>query len=461
MYPMKNTTQIMFILSFSSSLVMAALSYAAGRAKILKSRLRIFEFWAAVSLHGLAYYFLYPNPALRALSQLFWIWPLRSLILIQAEIAGVKLKQKWSSVLLLSGIVVSSGLYKAGLSFFSYSLPFVLALCLNGLGSSWVIHKNQKTEDNSILEKSAFLFSGLLCLNFLGFPFWAAKTETIIYGVVVELLILIGLWAGQLLALTEQVTEKKIQDLEKKDNQRSERLISNSKYSEIGMMAAGIAHEINNPLAVIQARVSQLLRIYQMPEKKDELYDGLKQIHFTSERINKTIQGIRELIRDDKSGLAKIELKSLVDDVLSFCGQRMKNHGVNLRFYGLEQTFVWGNKVQLEQILLNLLNNSFDAIEYLPEKWIEISASVKNDQVQIAVKDSGTGIPAETASHIMEPFFTTKDVGKGTGLGLAMARGIAEKHGGSLNYIQGASHTTFVLELPVYPQAEWGMPMVH
>lgn len=244
--------------------------------------------------------------------------------------------------------------------------------------------------------------------------------------------------------------------------ERNEKILGNSKYSELGMMAAGIAHEINNPLAVIQARTTQLLRIYKDPKRSQELGDGLQQILFTSERINRTIQGIREFVHQDEQGRSgQVNLKVLVDDVLAFTGQRMKNHGVNLRFYGLEGQYVWGNKIQLEQIILNLLNNSFDAIEYLPDKWIELSVHKKEGRVQIYVKDSGHGIPPEVASKIMEPFYTTKDVGKGTGLGLAMARGIAEKHGGQLSYVSNCNHTTFLLELPEKPSEEWDLPTIH
>jgi C4-dicarboxylate-specific signal transduction histidine kinase len=237
--------------------------------------------------------------------------------------------------------------------------------------------------------------------------------------------------------------------LERMTKDRDSKLFGQSKYSELGMMSAGIAHEINNPLAVIQARTTQLLRMYRDPEKQQELGEGLQQVLYTSERINRTVQGIREFIRqDDKQPDQEIPLKKIVDDVLAFCGQRMRNHGVNLRFYNIEQYKVIGNKVQIEQIFLNLLNNAFDAIEFLPDKWIEISAHDANDKLQIYVKDSGTGIPKEIAERIMEPFYSTKDAGKGTGLGLALARGIAEKHGGTLSYVTKANHTTFLLEFP-------------
>jgi C4-dicarboxylate-specific signal transduction histidine kinase len=228
------------------------------------------------------------------------------------------------------------------------------------------------------------------------------------------------------------------------------------------MMSAGIAHEINNPLAVIQARTTQLLRIYRNPEKQKDLADGLQQILYTSERINRTIQGVREFVHQDDHGpMKEIALKDLFDDVLAFCGQRMKNHGVNLRFYGLENYTVIANKIQLEQIILNLLNNSFDAIEFLPDKWIEVSVRTDGDRINLYFKDSGHGIPPEIASRIMEPFFSTKDIGKGTGLGLALARGIAEKHGGSLQYVSDTAHTTFMLELPRNLNDDWQLPMQH
>lgn len=211
-----------------------------------------------------------------------------------------------------------------------------------------------------------------------------------------------------------QKDERHQDEMNRISQEQTTKLFSHSKYSELGMMSAGIAHEINNPLAVIQARATQLLRIYKQPDRYQDLADGLQQILYTSERINRTIQGIREFVHhNDNLPDTEVNVKELVEDVLAFCGQRMKNHGVNLRFYNIDNHRVFGNKVQLEQILLNLLNNSFDAIEYLSEKWIEISCKEDGDRLKILVKDSGPGIPSEIAERIMEPFFFNEGFGQG------------------------------------------------
>jgi C4-dicarboxylate-specific signal transduction histidine kinase len=238
-------------------------------------------------------------------------------------------------------------------------------------------------------------------------------------------------------------------ELEELLNLRNDQILNQSKYSELGMMSAGIAHEINNPLTVIQAKVSQLLRYYKDPNRLNDLGQGLEQILYTSERINRTIQGVRDFVHQDENlTINHFSLKTLIEDVLAFCGQRFKNHGINLRLYGFDHVMIRGHKIQIEQVLLNLLNNSFDAIEFLPEKWIELSATESDTGVIITIKDSGHGIPREIAEKMMTPFFTTKKNGKGTGLGLVLAKGIIEKHGGKFSFISEAAHTTFQIELP-------------
>ncbi len=224
-------------------------------------------------------------------------------------------------------------------------------------------------------------------------------------------------------------------------------LFNRGKFSELGLLSAGITHEISNPLSIIIGRITQLLKIELAADKKAEVEKGLLQIKTNAERIGTIIQSVREYIyRNDEQTEDFISLKEMINNVLVFFGQRLKNHGVELRFKDIEQVYVSGHKGQFEQALLNLVTNSFDAIDNQKEKWIEISAIKSEDKVQIVVRDSGHGIAEEVRSKMLEPFYTTKK-NKGSGLGLALVKGIAEKHGGHLKYVEG-EHTTFMLELP-------------
>ncbi|MGE3609558.1 MAG: sensor histidine kinase [Bacteriovoracaceae bacterium] len=220
------------------------------------------------------------------------------------------------------------------------------------------------------------------------------------------------------------------------------------KFSELGLMSAGIAHELSNPLMIIQGRLIQLERTYRDPSKEKETAQGLQQIKYASERIGKIIENLRQYIyRDELQEEADISLSEVLESILMFCGQRLKNHGIEFRTINVEDVFLKGHRGQIEQALLNLINNSFDAVDSLEEKWIEVTAVKSADMVDIYVIDSGHGIPNDIKNRMLIPFFTTK-LNKGTGLGLPLVKGIAQKHGGDLSYVEKAPHTTFLLELP-------------
>lgn len=238
------------------------------------------------------------------------------------------------------------------------------------------------------------------------------------------------------------------QELKIFDANRKQDFLQRAKYSELGLLAAGITHEFNNYLSIISGKTNQLQKIYRRPGAEKELARGLMLIETTSAKMGKTIKGMREIIYNDEAPIEKdILLTNLINNVLIFCGQRLKNHGIELRFINVEGVNVTGNKIELEQALLGLINNSFDAVDTLKEKWIEINAVEVEDMVDIYIRDSGHGIPVNIRSKMLEPFFSTKK-GKGSGLGLPFIKGIAEKHGGSLIYVESAEHTTFLLELP-------------
>jgi signal transduction histidine kinase len=214
------------------------------------------------------------------------------------------------------------------------------------------------------------------------------------------------------------------------------------KFYELGLMTAGIMHEISNPLSIIMFRVSNLLK-----SKDTHQVKSLEQIMSSAERISSTIQNVRGYIyREDEKVEDFISLREILDSVLVFYGQRLKNHGIELYLKDIDHVYISGHKGQYEQALLNLVGNSFDAVDHLTEKWIEIRAIKTVNTVDIFITDSGAGIPIDMRSKILEPFYTSKN-GKGAGLGLSLVKDIARKHGGDLRYIEGP-HTTFVLELP-------------
>ncbi len=402
-------------------------------------------------------------PELAVLSMLTWVLAIRGYRHVLEDLSGLNLFERWRLLTIGTGLFLSLLVGAAGQPFLFYSLPLTLASVVVGLSLVRDAGIKMFKEENLNLKFWIPISAGAFFLFRIFFPLWGRDQVWGFSFFMGEFILLTLNLIGSLFVVLEYLQEKNHNKMSAMLKERTDKLFGQSKYAELGMMSAGIAHEINNPLAVIQARTSQLLRIYNKDDKKEELASGLEQILYTSERIGRTIQGVREFVyHDEKSPPKEVSLKQLMDDVMAFTGQRIKNHGVSLRFYGLEKYHVLGNKIQLEQIILNLLNNSFDAIEFLSDKWIEVSAHKNDNMIQLYFKDSGKGIPKDIASKIMEPFFSTKQEGKGTGLGLALARGIAEKHKGSLRYLPDMPHTTFLLEIPEsLPLEVWDTPMLH
>lgn len=446
--PMRVTIEFLFFQMFFVSLLMGGLCYFTSRRLKAPELFHLVEFWASLGVMTVvSYIFRYGSEAMVAISMLGWIWPAKTIFQVMIDVFEVKLKSRSWTIVLSVGGFITLALAGYGQSFRVFTAPFCLAYCFAGLWYLWAIHRN-RTKTLSILGLSIF---ALMCLFFItrGTWFLWRLSDLTAYVLSIHLVTLIGLAASTLAYYMEEIKMRHEQELMNVIKERNDQLFEQSKYSELGMMTAGIAHEINNPLAIIQAKSTQLLRLNKDPKNAQKVSEGLEQILYTSDRIARTVRGVRDFVhQEDHVPNERISIKSLVDDVLAFCGQRMKNHGVNLRFYGLENYYVRGHRIQLEQVLLNLLNNSFDAIEFLPDKWIELSVHETSDTIQMYFKDSGPGIPPEVASRMMEPFYTTKQLGKGTGLGLALSRGIMEKHGGSLVYLSNARHTTFMLELP-------------
>jgi len=248
--------------------------------------------------------------------------------------------------------------------------------------------------------------------------------------------------------LLEKKKSKIIQrQLDNMGAQTEDEIYGKGKFSELGLLSAGITHEISSPLTVILTRTTKLLRSDLSKVSPEELKKGIEQIQTNSERIAKIVESVREYIyRNEENVEDIISLQEIMDNVLVFYGQRLKNHGIELRLKNIEKVFIKGEKGRYEQAFLNLMSNSFDAIDKLPEKWIEILAKQDIDNVQIHFRDSGSGIPIDVREKMLDPFYSTKK-GKGMGLGLTLVKEIAQKNGGDFQYVDD-QHTTFLLELP-------------
>lgn len=217
--------------------------------------------------------------------------------------------------------------------------------------------------------------------------------------------------------------------------------IEQSKFSALGIMSSGIAHEVNNPLAIIKGR-TYTLRRHINERRFEDVERDIDIIIKTTDRINKIINGLRTFSRNgDADPFDSIDSSDLIQTALDLCSERFQKAGISVEIVERSHFIVEGREGELVQVLVNILNNGHDAVLELKERWIRIEVS---DRV-IKIIDSGKGIPKNIAEKLMQPFFTTKPVGKGIGLGLSISKGIIEKHGGEIFIDSHHSNTCFVI----------------
>jgi len=260
----------------------------------------------------------------------------------------------------------------------------------------------------------------------------------------------------QVLAALRDITLRK--QLEEDLESTRAQAIASARLSALGMMAGGIAHEINNPVGIIHAMASDLTEIAKEGSITPETVSRKgKVIRQTAERIARIVRSLRQISREGGSDpMRPTPLAKIVAETLEICRAKFENNNVELFLpHAIPEVSVPCREVQIAQALLNLLQNAFDAVvEQNGERWVRLEVENGDDTVALSVIDSGPGIPRELRSHIGEPFFTTKPVGKGTGLGLSLSKTIAEDHGGSLEYSDDHGRTRFSLVLPLAGKLE-------
>ena len=252
--------------------------------------------------------------------------------------------------------------------------------------------------------------------------------------------------------LEEKVHERTV-DLEETNKTLREtqaQLIQASKMAAMGQFGAGVAHELNQPLAGISGYTDLLLL---KMERETPEWRYAKKIEDQCVRMTKIVNNLRTFARQSKFEYAETDINQPIDDALMLLGEQIRSHNIKVkRDLASNLPKVLADANQLEQVFLNLISNAKDAIDPKGSGNITIISrqGEKADFVEVLVADSGTGMDNSTVNDIFNPFFTTKDVGKGTGLGLSISLGIIEDHAGRIEVHSVKERgTVFRICLPV------------
>jgi signal transduction histidine kinase len=216
--------------------------------------------------------------------------------------------------------------------------------------------------------------------------------------------------------------------------------------------AANLIHQIKNPLGAIRLYFQLFsMTVCLAPEDRREVDTDFQKMESSIDRL---IRNSRGIFTGSKSlGLGApvgVALLDVIEEARQLCTDRIRSSGTEIRVDPeIIGYFMICKPAQIAQIFVNLMNNSLDAIEGTPEKWIRIEARRDSTWIEIRLTDSGPGIPTELKDHIFEAFFSTKGSGPGTGLGLSICQRIAQKHNGSLELDRESPRATFILRLPL------------
>jgi two-component system NtrC family sensor kinase len=265
-----------------------------------------------------------------------------------------------------------------------------------------------------------------------------------------------ALIVGAVAFLTTQLLVRRIERADAEKQLLDEQLIQSSKLASIGEFSAGIAHEINNPLAVIDVEAGWIQDIlkrekFREVEELAEFRDSLREISTQVSRCKEITHKLLSFARKMDSAIRDVKTNDLLDEVINMREHEASLNNVSfVRDYQADLPVVHSDPSLLRQVFLNLINNAIDAIQKGGEIRVSTRAGNHGGSILIRFSDTGMGIPQENLVRIFDPFFTTKPPGKGTGLGLSICHGIVEKLGGKIGVTSRVGKgTTFSIELPL------------
>ena len=324
--------------------------------------------------------------------------------------------------------------------------------------------------ENFFLEEAGKAKRQIVCSVWLKEPHWLLVVRqdydeafTSVNHANRAVLIFLHISAFSILVVVILITRCMLRVIRRRDRESdrlNEQLVQTSKLASIGELSAGVAHEINNPLAIILTERQILLDCVKgandlAPAFRAQLDDSLSQMDIQIHRCKQITQNLLRFSRRTTSVTASLDLNEFLLEIVELMEREARSSGITfITQLSAELPVLISDVSQLQQVFLNLITNAVDAHDGKPYGRIYISTSISNDgntsKVHVQIQDTGAGISPEYLSKIFDPFFTTKPVGKGTGLGLSICLGIIQRLGGAIEVDSTPGQgTCFDVALPV------------
>lgn len=259
-----------------------------------------------------------------------------------------------------------------------------------------------------------------------------------------------------ILGIYTDITERKKLENEMQSaltelKETQKQMLQTEKMRSLGEMAGGIAHEINNPLGIINGYARSIRRQLEKDdlESINIIHESLDKIESTVQRISKIVSSLQTISRNSQdTELADCSIIDILSDVKALSTDRLRELKIDFIeevSISTAESYILCNSVSLTQVLINLINNAVDAISFDKKKWIKVIIERSESTLIIKVINSGNKISKSIRDKIFQPFFTTKEVGKGTGLGLSISRSLLENQGATIKYEGSEVDTTFTI----------------
>lgn len=404
--------------------------------------LHLAEFSLSAAIVTTSTWYIAPiGPAFSVVALLPWIWLLRTCGLVVEDISQEKLYTRFHLYTLGFGGLISIIFMLFSLPLSIVITPFALAIGLLGLTFVIQTYASKARKGYSELHHLTLGFIALIFISRLFFPVLSSHDDRSIFVSIIDIYLLLGLSVTLYPLYAEMVFEGDERQLSEVLKTRNRQLLTHSGFSEYKILAAGLSHEVNNALTIINAKISRLIQNKSLNPNAD-----LHTIQNSASRIVESIRKLREFIYPNPVWEV-LELDSLLNDILDLYGQRLTNHGVHVRLHGLKGKFVRGKRIELEQVFFGLFNTSVEDMDQLEDKWISLSGKVSFDRLQIRYEDSSDPEDRDIDTLMESSLSKTIDL-TDKELRLLIIKEILERHGGSMTFISGP-HTSILLHLPL------------